>query len=160
MTPQYPELINAAKSNTDNLLTLLTIAFSGVERLTALNLNVTRAALEESAATSATLAKSKSVKDPLQSLQMGPPIEKMTDYFRQVQKITTETQQEMTHLLTGCLSSFNKGSAANQDWGSASGIFNKMSQQMTGIAEANVKAFTAASEKLAPPAAAHAKKSA
>lgn len=92
-----PELFAAAaKTNLESAVTLANTSFARVERLSALNLNTARAALEDSIAATKTLL---AVKDPqelvkLQAELAKPMQEKAVAYGRSVYALVSEGQQE------------------------------------------------------------------
>ena len=145
MTTHHPELIKNAQASTDALATLANISLSGIERLTTLNLNAARDVLKEGAASSASLLKSKDAIDlqKLPNLLDSSTTELMSDYFRNIQKVATDTQQEVTSLMTSCFSELSKGSSGGMGWAAGSDLFTKLSQQIASMAETNAKAFTA-----------------
>ncbi|MFM2345311.1 MAG: hypothetical protein RL654_64 [Pseudomonadota bacterium] len=91
----------AGKANLDAAVEIGQKAFGGIEKLVELNLQVTRAALDESAAHAKALL---AVKDPqellaLQSGALQPAAEKATAYSRQVYEIASSTQADISKLL-------------------------------------------------------------
>ncbi|MBP8175165.1 MAG: phasin family protein [Sphaerotilus sp.] len=91
----------AGKANLDAAVEIGQKAFGGIEKLVELNLQVTRAALDESAAHAKALL---AVKDPqellaLQSGALQPAAEKATAYGRQVYEIASSTQADISKLL-------------------------------------------------------------
>ena len=157
-----PQLIDAVKTNTHAFMTLSQIGFSSIERLTAMNLNMARAALEEGVAATASMVQ---INDPkeLQKLRdaaAGPTTERAVAYVREVQEIFTQTQQEITSLMSSYFSTFGKGAPASAGWTSGFDMFNKLAQQMTAMAEANIKAVGNTTAKVVPPTAPTAKESA
>lgn len=162
----------ANKANLDILLSLTSKAFDGVEQLTALNLQVVRANLDEVAETSLAAL---SVKDPqsLLALQAGalqPAAEKAAAYGRQVYDIVSTTKAEFekvaaesaTGVQNSLVAAFD-AATKNAPEGSASGIalfksalaatnnafdgLKKATQQATDVAEANYAAATASVSK-------------
>ena len=145
MTTHHPELIKNAHASTDALATLVNISFSGIEQLTTLNLNAARDVLKEGAASSASLLKSKDAIDlqKLPNVLNSSTVELMSGYFRDIQKVASDTQQEFSSLMTSYFSELSKGATDGAGWAAGSDLFTKVSQQMTSMAEANAKAFTA-----------------
>ncbi|MFM2054757.1 MAG: hypothetical protein RL456_2794 [Pseudomonadota bacterium] len=91
----------AGKANLEAAVELGQKAFGGIEKLVELNLQVTRASLDESAAHAKALL---SAKDPqellaLQSGALQPAAEKATAYGRQVYEIASATQTEIAKLV-------------------------------------------------------------
>ena len=155
------------KANLDAILSLSAAAFSGLEQLTALNLQTVKATLEESAESSLAAL---SVKDPqaLMALQTGmlqPAAEKVAAYGRQVGEIVAATKAEFEKLTAGQTAGMQKSfmsaidaAAKNAPEGSGSGIamfqtamaaatnafdgLQKASRQATEVAEANYSAMS------------------
>lgn len=132
MLKASPEQIHAANTNANAFMTLSEITFSGIERLTKLNLNATRAALEGGLEATAKLGQSKDMK-------AAPVVQETTAYLQEVQKIVTETQQEVTKLMTSYFSA--KGQTANPgaDWLKGFEMFKGFGTQIASMAEANQK---------------------
>lgn len=166
---QFASANNAA---VETLSTLVTKAFSQVERLTALNLNTARSVLEDSIAATRTVLAAKNPQDlvALQATLAQPMLDKAVAYGRSVYQIATEGQQEFTKLFETQVADLNKtvadavdkaaksapaGSepvfaAVKSALGAANDIHNhvsKATKQATEIAEANVAAATEATEK-------------
>jgi phasin family protein len=101
VTPeQLAEFAAANKSNLDALLGLSQKAFEGIEKLVELNLQVSRAALDESAEHAKALLSVKDAQELL-TLQAGllqPASEKVLAYGRQVYDIASSTQAEVAKL--------------------------------------------------------------
>ncbi|MEX8519073.1 MAG: phasin family protein [Leptothrix sp. (in: b-proteobacteria)] len=101
VTPeQLAEFAAANKSNLDALLGLSQKAFEGIEKLVELNLQVSRAALDESAEHAKALLSAKDAQELL-TLQAGllqPASEKALAYGRQVYDIASSTQAEVAKL--------------------------------------------------------------
>jgi phasin family protein len=156
-----PEQINTIKSNTDAFLTLSKIAFSSVERLSALNLKVARAALQDGFAASSTMLQAKDIKDLTQrSAAPGAAAESAVAYFRDVQAIATETQQEITKLVTSYSSQIGEGSSANAGWSKGFEMFQQVASQLSAVTGANLKAVGDATAQTAAAVATHSKKAA
>ncbi|HEY0856448.1 MAG TPA: TIGR01841 family phasin [Albitalea sp.] len=157
----------AGKANLDIMLGLTAKAFDGVEQLTALNLQVVRASLDEAAEASVAAL---SVKDPqamlaLQAGALQPAAEKAAAYGRQVYDIVASTKAEFEKVaaesangMQNSLVAAFDAAAKNAPEGSASGIalfksaiaatnnafdgLKKATQQATEVAEANYAAAT------------------
>jgi phasin family protein len=91
----------AGKANLDAAVELGQKAFGGVEKLVELNLQVTRASLDESAAHARALLSVKDAQEllALQSGVLQPAAEKATAYGRQVYEIVTSTQADISKLI-------------------------------------------------------------
>lgn len=174
-----PEQIAAAnKNNVETLLALANAVFNQAERLTALNLNTARAALEDgvAAAKSVLAAKNPQELAGLQSSLTQPVIEKVVAYSRSVYEIASEGQAEVAKLFEGQVAEFNKtveaalekaaksapaGSepmfaAVKSALGAANNVYEsatKATKQVTEMAEANLTAATEATVTAATNAA-------
>ena len=136
-----PEQIDAIKSNADTVMAFSNIVYSSFERLTTLNLNVTRALLEESAAASNLMLEGNGSAKPAKARTAIPEAatQNVVGYFQDVQELTTETQQELTQLMASFLAT--QGKSANPTaWLKGFDAFKNLGQQAGAIAEANRKA--------------------
>lgn len=141
------EQADAFKSSTQAFMTLSEVAFSGFERLSALNLNMVRAALEDGMSASQSLARVKGV-DELKDVQSpftNQATEKVVTYLREVQQIATDLQQEITSVMTEQMSAFTKGGAGSNPFFD---MFSKVAQQATDMTKTNLKKATETTEKL------------
>ena len=132
---------NIVNINTDAFLTLSKIAFSSVERLTALNLNATRAALEEGVATSSSLLHTHNVKEQ-QKLQTALPAKANKNaeiYLQQLQEIAAETQKEVTKLMASYFAPPSEGSNPSADWVRGFDLFKGFAEQITAMTNASSK---------------------
>jgi len=157
-----PEQINVFKSNIDAFMTLSKIALSSTERLAALNLSTARAALDDGGAASNALVRIKDVKElaALPSPLSGPAMEKTVAYLRNVQEIAAEAQAEISKLMNSYLSTLGKASTASAGWASGFDMFKKVAQQMTGMAEANIKAVGDTTAQMSATVTPHSRKAA
>lgn len=175
VSPISPEQFTAAyQANLETLFALSQTAFSGVEKIVALNLNVAKANLQESADKARAVM---SVKDPQELLawnaqQLQPAAEKAVAYSRLMYDIATSTQAEFTKVAEAQLSDANtkfaaliEGAAKNAPAGSETAVammksavaaansaydsLSKASKQAVEMAEANVTAATNAAVKTA-----------
>ncbi|TVO57292.1 phasin family protein [Denitromonas halophila] len=169
-TPE--QFADAGKAGLEALLSQATTAFARAERLAALNLNTSRAMLEDGALnTKAIMA----IKDPqelvkLQTTLAKPMVDKAVAYARSVYEIATEGQNEMAQAFETQIAEMNKtfsaalaqaeksapaGSealfaAAKQSMAAASSAYdsmNKVAKQAAQMTEANVAAATKAATK-------------
>lgn len=110
LNPISPEQFTAAyQSNLETLFALSQTAFSGVEKVVALNLNVAKANLQESADKARAMM---TVKDPQELLawnaqQLQPAAEKAVAYSRLMYDIATSTQAEFTKVAESQLADAN-----------------------------------------------------
>ncbi|MBL8482706.1 MAG: phasin family protein, partial [Rhodocyclaceae bacterium] len=112
VTPE--EVVAAAKATVDSTLAFATVGFSGVERLSALNLNASRAALDDLGVNAKAVAE---VTEPegYVSLASGvakPALEKAVAYSKSVYEILAQTQAELTKLAEGKAAELNKSFAS------------------------------------------------
>jgi phasin family protein len=126
-------------------LALSKVYLEGVERLTSLNLNAAREALDSYASATKSLSEAKAGKDYGKFLsELGQPMfEKVVSHTRNVYEIMTKTQEELSTVLK---EQFAHSPMAWADWagGNAlSAMFTKGLQQFTAAAKDN---FAAASE--------------
>lgn len=177
----------ANEAGVETLTTFASKAFTQVERLTALNLNTARSALEDSVAATKTVLAVKNPQDlvALQATLAQPMLDKAVAYGRSVYEIAAEGQREFAKLFETQVAGLNKtftdaldqaaksapaGSetvfaAVKSALGAANNVYehvSKTTKQATEIAEANVAAATEATVSAANTAAkaASAKKSA
>jgi phasin family protein len=162
MFASTPEQIESVKANTDAFLTLSKIAFSSIERLSALNLSVAKAALEESmAAASAALQ----IKDPKELYSLRNPVpgkalETAATYLRDALAITVDTQKQVTTLMTAIVPSLIGNSNADASWNQGFKLMNQFAQQVSAMTVANTKAVGEATTQMTAPIASHARKAA
>lgn len=85
----------------DSLLALANTAFTGVERLAALNLNTTRSLLEDSADSARALLGARDIQDfvTLQSALTQPALDKALAWSRDAQAIGNSTHEALTEVL-------------------------------------------------------------
>jgi phasin family protein len=151
MQTNTPEQMRAAKNYTDALMALSQVAFSGAERLTALNLNTARAVLEDGFAAKS-LLQTKDVSDPanLPIALNGPAMEKWAAYFRGLLQIATDSQQEAGQVLTQYFTSLGF-EAANTGANAGFDMFSKLMKDTNSAFEANAKAFGDATTNMMAP---------
>ena len=173
--PVSPEQFTAAyQANLETLFALSQTAFSGVEKIVALNLNVAKANLQEGADKARAVM---SVKDPQELLawnaqQLQPAAEKAVAYSRLMYDIATSTQAEFTKVAEQQLADTNAkfvalidSAAKNAPAGSESAVammksavaaansaydsLSKATKQAVEMTQANVTAATDAAVKTA-----------
>lgn len=176
LTPE--QLVAAQKANVEALFGLSQKAFEGIEKLVELNLQVARAALDESAdATKAALtAKDAQELLALQQSLLQPAAEKAAAYSRHLYDIAASTNAEVTKVAELQMAEAQKKfmsmvdsavknapagtenavtivksamTAANNAFESA----QKAAKQAADMVEANVQTMTATAVKAAQPAA-------
>ncbi len=162
------QLAAAQKANTEVMMSLLRTAFTGIERLTALNLATTREFFSNTVANAQQLMAAKDASEiaKLNSKLAEPGVEKIVDYSRSVYDLIAEMQKEVTAVMEAQYNSFNKkascvvAKAKTAPVGGdvfAAGMesmlnastkafdsMNSMAKQLSDIAEANLQAATKA----------------
>lgn len=150
MQTNTTDQIRAARPDTAALLSVSQIAFSGIQRLAALNLEFARTALKDGLAASNNLVQFNGVGDleNVQSAVRGPAMEQFAEYFRNVQEIVTDSQQQVTQLLSPFFAPF--GFDATAAGGSNPGVdmFSKFVRQTNSMFEANRHAVSDAASKI------------
>lgn len=157
-----PEQIRAVKTYTNAMMALSQVAFSGIERLAALNLNVARSALEDGFAASSRLLQLKDASDlrNLQNAIGAPATEHCAAYFRGVQDIATDAQKQTTQLLTSYFVTLGFDASATAGTNAGLDMFTKFVTDTNSMFEANAKALGEATTKMMAPVTPHAKKAA
>jgi phasin family protein len=97
------QLTSANKAGVETLVTIANTAFSGAERLAALNLNAVRTLLEESTANARALLSVKDMRDlvSLQTTLARPGLKKASTYSRSVYQIAAETHGALSEVVEG-----------------------------------------------------------
>jgi phasin family protein len=166
------QLLAAHKSNVETMFDLSAKAFSGVEKLVELNLQVAKTSLSEAAETTQAMLSVKDAQElfALQASLMQPSAEKAAAYGRHVYEIVagtgaevgkvaestmTDTQKKVLALVDNAVKNAPAGSenavalvksavaAANNAYESVS----KAAKQAGEVAEANFQALTASAVK-------------
>lgn len=181
--PNIEQLAAAQQANVEVMSALLRTAFSGVERLTAINLAVTRDFFNNTVAGTQQLMSAKDASDlsKLNAELAKPGVEKLVDYSRSVYDLVAEMQKEITSVLEAQYSSFTKNASSAVDkatagaplggdvfaatmksmLGASTKAFDSMTsmaKQLSDIAETNVQAATKATAKATSATTAAAKK--
>ena len=170
MINELPELFMVGtKAYADRLVAIAHIAFAGTEQLTALNLDLGRALLEDSATTCSAMLATKNPEEYLDANKIAQPmLEKLVAHWQSVYKIGSLTQAELLavieaqhadlqHDLNESLKKVAKSGAPGSDAAIAAvkaaiaasnaayqGI-NKATQQAAETAEASLAAVNAVS---------------
>lgn len=168
------QLAATQNNNAEVMMALVSAAFSGMEKLAALNLAASREFLNSSVSNTQQLM---SIKDPQELAKVNsalaqPSVVKMLEYSRSVYDLATTLQKEITSVMEAQYSSFAKtasvaiekgvssapvggdvfGSTLQQMLQASTKVYDNMSQmtqQMTDIADANLKAAASATSKSA-----------
>jgi phasin family protein len=162
--PNIEQLAAAQKANIEVMTALLRTAFSGVERLTAINLAASRDFFNNTVANAQQLMAAKDASEiaKLNSAQAQPGVEKLVDYSRSVYDLVAQMQKDITTVVEAQYSSFTKNASSAVDKATASApvggdVFaatmksmlgastkafdslNSMAKQLSDIAEANIQ---------------------
>lgn len=154
-----PEKIDALKSNADTVMAFSNIVYTSLERLTNLNLKVSRTLLEESAAASSVMLEANGPAKPAKARAAIPEAaaQNVVAYFQDVRELTTETQQELTQLLSSFIE--KQGNAATLTaWGKGLETFKSLGEQVGAATETNRKAAADVTSRVANAAASSAEK--
>ena len=177
--PNIEQLAAAQKANVEVMTALLRTAFSGIERLTAINLAASRDFFNNTVANAQQLMSAKDANEvaKLSSEQAQPGVEKIVDYSRSVYDLVAQMQKDITSVLESQYSSFTKNATSAVEKATASTpvggeVFSatmksmldastkafdnmtSMAKQLSDIAEANIQAATKATVKSGKPASA------
>ena len=157
-----PEQLQASENYASAFLALSQVAFSSVERLSALNLKVARAALDDGMAAANSLMQVENAGElnDLQGHFIGPATEQCSTYLRSVQEIAVESQQQIGELLASYLATLGIDAKANGGWSTGSDLFSQFVEQTKSLFEANAKAAGDVTEKMMAPVSPHTKKAA
>lgn len=136
-----PEQIAATnKAGVEALMGLANTQFAAMERLSALNFNAAKAALEDSVSYTKSLLAAKDAQEvaSLSTAAAQPVLEKAIAYSRSVYEIATETQAKMNKFAEEQAGQFNKNVAGYLD------NFSKDAPAGSDVAIAAVKSALAA----------------
>ena len=139
-----------AQTYTNAVGALAEVGFSSVERLTELNQNLARAAMQECLAASTDLRAVRDV-NALQNLQTStttPALAQLTDYLRSVQEIAAESQKQVSEILNAYFATLGMGSNAGANMQAGFDMLSKMTRQTRDMMDANMKTAGEAGEKL------------
>lgn len=139
-----------AQTYTDAVGALAEVGFSSVERLTELNQNLARAALQDCLAASNDMLAVRDV-NALQNLQTSattPALAQLTDYLRSVQEIATESQKQVSEILNAYFGTLGLGSNAGANIQAGFDMLSNMTRQTRDMMDANMKSAGEAGEKL------------
>jgi len=137
------DITRAIQTNVDAFMAFSKIAISSVEQLTTLNLSTTRNSLEENAAAAVLMLESNGAMSSSKAKKAAPLAvsEIASAYFRSVQDIATEAQEEITNLMTTYLASQGNGSSEHAGWLKGFDAFNGFGQQLSAFTEDSRKAM-------------------
>lgn len=145
------DLRDYAASSSEALLKLTRIAFTSVEKLTALNLNTSRTVLEEGLARSGNLLQAKDPKaaQAAQSALPGTLAGSTQVYIHELQEITSETQKAVAELVTSYMTLAQDAGTGNGDWLKGFGMFKAFAEQMNTLTDVSSKMVGDATAQLA-----------
>lgn len=123
------------------------VAFSSVERLTALNLNMARESLQQGISTSVSVGRAQSGedRDGAQNPLSVAGVERLTTYMRNVQNIVMEAQSEFAELIGTQMTSFGKDGRMSFP---GMQVFENIAQQTSDMTKANVRNMAEATNKV------------
>jgi phasin family protein len=165
LTPE--QLASTNKAGVEALLGLASTQFAAIERLSALNFSVAKAAFEEGLGRTKALLNAKDAQEifSLNAAASQPALEKAIAYSRSVYEVAAQTQGELAKFMEARVAEFNKNLAGildkvskNAPAGSDVAVaavksalaaastaydsLNKVAKQATEMAEANFTAAT------------------
>lgn len=140
-------------SNTVETFTRMSeVTFSGIERLTALNVNMARESVQQGIEASMSIARSQNGKDQdcedqdgvdqaddqdkVQNRLIGAGVQRVTAYVRGVHEIFMEAQSEFAELIGNHMRSFGMNGPMSFP---GMQVFEKIAQQTGEMAKANVR---------------------
>lgn len=150
-TPQ-----NEITANTSTLATtfleMSQLCLSSLERLSALNLNAMREALDEGMVTADRMSHSN--EDPATMAQpknIQPLLNRSMSYSQNVMEICASTQEEMMRLVNSRMSDFKMVSPMpfQQGWANAMDTFTRTAQQMASMGAETVASASRSTEQAA-----------
>lgn len=134
-------------SSIDTFNRMSEVAFSSMERLTALNLNMARESLQQGISTSVSVGRAQSGKDrdEAQNPLSVAGVERLTTYMRNVQNIVMEAQSEFAQLIGTQMTSFGKDGRMSFP---GMQVFENIAQQTSDMTKANVRNMAEATDKV------------
>lgn len=139
-----------AQTYTNAVGALSEIAFSSVERLTALNQNLARAAMQECLAASNDVLAVRDV-NALQNLQTSattPALAQLAEYLRSVQDIAAESQKQAGEVINAYFQTLSRGSMGGANMQAGFDMLSRMTRQTRDMMDANMKTAGDAGERL------------
>lgn len=153
-----------ATNSVETLIRMSEVAFSGMKRLTELNLSTMEKSLQQGSTASMSAVRGQSGKDQDGDDQdkagirlSGAKVDQVTAYMRCAQEIVTETQSAFARLMEEHLSSFLRHGRMPFP---GMQVFEKIAEQTGDMTKTNLRAATEATEKLVATASHHGRKSA
>jgi phasin family protein len=167
---EFEQVSVAQKASAEVLMSIMRTSFEGMQRLTALNLAAAKELYSNGVATSGKIASSKDISDMARVNQQLAKPERMMEYWRNVYDLVSAMQKDVSAVMQSNYSQLTKSasSAIEQKKSTAidgsdviAGVMKNMleqtnkafdnmtavASQMSNIANANIQAATAATEK-------------
>jgi phasin family protein len=169
-SPEFEQVSVAQKASAEVLMSIMRTSFEGMQRLTALNLAAAKELYSNSVATTGKLATSKDMTEVARVNQQLAKPERMMEYWRSVYDLVSAMQKEVSAVMQANYSQLAKAASSTIEQKKSTAIdgsdvmagvmknmleqtnkaFDNMTavaSQMTSIANANIQAATAATEK-------------
>ncbi|HEX5392347.1 MAG TPA: phasin family protein [Rhodocyclaceae bacterium] len=150
VSPTKNEISNNASALTATLVEMSQLCLSSLERLSALNLNTMRQALEESMAAADRM--SRSAGNPAAATQtqdIKPLLDRSVAYSQNVMEICTSTHDEAMRLINSRIGDFKLTAPVPQGWASAMDTFARSAQEMATMGAETVLTTARATEHTA-----------
>lgn len=139
-----------AQTYTDAVGALSEIALSNVERLSTLNQNLARAALQDCLAASNDMLAVRDV-NALQGVQASaaaPALAQFADYLRSVQEIAVDSHKQVSAVLDGYFGTLGLGGSAGANMQAGFDAMSRLTRQTRDVMNANMSAASEADQKL------------
>ncbi len=169
-SPEFEQVSVAQKASAEVLMSIMRTSFEGMQRLTALNLAAAKEMYSNTVATTGKLATSKDVTEVARVNQQLAKPERMMEYWRNVYDLVSGMQKEVSAVMQANYTQLAKAASSTIEQKKSTAIdgsdviagvmknmleqtnkaFDNMTavaSQMTNIANANIQAATAATEK-------------
>lgn len=145
------EQARKVEAYTNTVGALSDIAFSNLERLTALNQELARAALHECLAASNDLlaVRNMNALPKMQQSATNPALAQFADYIYGVQNIATESQKRIGNVLNAYFGTLGMSSTADANIQAGFDFLSKLAGQTREMVAANVEATRDAGNKIA-----------
>lgn len=141
-----------ASDTIDTFTRMSEVAFSSIERLTALNLEMARDSLQQGISASMSVSRAQNDCDDqdedqakVQNRLSGAGVERVTAYMRDAQKIFMEAQSEFAELIGHHMTSLGRTGRMSFP---GMQMFEKIAQQTTDMTKANVRNAAEATKKV------------
>lgn len=148
MAKAKPAHDNALTEHTELILSLSEIGFSGFERLLTLSMALAKTVFDDSMANSHTLADMKDINDMMNISPLfgTKATEQLMDYFRGVQQITTDVQEQVLAIMNQQMALFGGNSAVANP---VVDMFAKLAAQTVEMTTTNLKTVAESVEAVA-----------